>query len=69
MEKRSVAAAVYGEIVLLRQEDAKLASAVAQAEYNAVGTGDVVIDSNFLEAHVLPEPVLYKALAAKLRIA
>jgi hypothetical protein len=65
-EKRSVAAAIYGELVLLRQEAAKLATSVAQAEYNAVGTGNPTVDSNFLEAHTMPEPFLYRALAAKL---
>lgn len=63
-----MAAALYGEIVLLRKEVARLASAVANVHID-VGTSRnpvVKFDSHFLEAHTLSEPMLYKALAPKL---
>lgn len=67
-ESLSVAAALYGEILLLRIEVAQLANAVAHT-YERAGLGHnllVKIDKHFLEAHVLSEPTLYKALSSKL---
>jgi hypothetical protein len=61
-EALSVAAALYGEIVLLRIEIARIARDVARIEAGS----DRDIDKHFLEAHALPEPTLYKALAAKI---
>jgi hypothetical protein len=67
-EAISVAAAIYGEIVLLRKEAARLAAAVANVHID-VGTQRhpiVQFDNHFLDAHILSEPMLYKALAPKL---
>jgi hypothetical protein len=60
-EARSVAAALYGEIVLLRMEIARVARDVAHVERDSNG-----LDKHFLEAHVLSEPILYKELASKI---
>jgi hypothetical protein len=67
-EMLSVAVALYGEIVLLRIEAAHLARAVANVHI-AIGTErdpGIKFDHHFVEAHALSEPLLYKALAAKL---
>lgn len=67
-EMRSVAVALYGEIVLLRQEIARLARAVANV-HAAIGTERdpiITFDHHFVEEHNLSEPMLYKALAPKL---
>jgi hypothetical protein len=61
-EAKSVAAALYGEIVLLRQEAARLARAVAAVEIKGVRK----ITPHFVEANKLSEPILYKALAPKI---
>jgi hypothetical protein len=61
-EAVSVAAALYGEIVLLRHEAARLARAVANMENNP----DRTIDRHFVAAQTLSEPILYKALAPKI---
>jgi hypothetical protein len=57
-----VAAALYGEIVLLREEAARLARAVAAVEIR----GTFKIDTHFVDAQKLSEPMLYKALAPKI---
>ncbi len=67
-EARSIAAALYGEIVLLRREAALLAKAVARVHLH-VGTSPTAImkfDCHFIEAHPLSEPLLYRALADKI---
>lgn len=66
-EKLSVAAAVYGEILLLRNEIVKFANLVSK-RYVGNGTGKlrIFIDCNFLEANYFSEPFVYKALASKL---
>jgi len=61
-EALSVAAALYGEILLLRNEIAALARAVANVEV----LGNMKIDKHFVEAFTLSEPLLYKALAPKI---
>ncbi len=66
-EALSIAAALYGEIVLLRKEVASLARALALAHVNQ-GTQrypGLTIDKHLVEAHKLSEPQLYNALAAK----
>jgi hypothetical protein len=66
-EALSIAAALYGEIVLLRKEVAALARALALAHINQ-GTQrypGLTIDKHLVEAHKLSEPLLYNALAAK----
>jgi len=60
----SVAAALYGEIALLRIEAANIARAVA----NAFLAEGIRFDTHFLSAHQISEPMLYKALASKLGI-
>jgi hypothetical protein len=67
-EGLSVAAALYGEILLLREEAAKTAVAVTNRAI-AIGTDGrhpYRFDKHFLEAHPLSEPIFYKALAPKI---
>jgi hypothetical protein len=67
-EAISVAAALYGEIVLLRMEVAALARAVSRVAVS-IGTQRnpiIKFDKHFMDAHVVSEAILYKALAAKL---
>jgi hypothetical protein len=61
-EAQSVAAALYGEIMLLREELARLAKTVAGLEARR----SLKVDEQFLEAFELPEPLLYKAIASKI---
>lgn len=63
-EARSVMAALYGEIILLRRDAASLARHAARVE--TLGVACVKIDNEFLDTHLLPEPLLYMALAPKL---
>jgi hypothetical protein len=67
-EAVSVAAALYGEIVLLRIEAASLARAVASVHISVGTQRDPTIrfDSHFVVAHQISEAMLYKALAPKL---
>lgn len=67
-ETISVAAALYGEIVLLRTEVAELARAVSGVAVSIGTERDPIIkfDRHFMDAHVISEAILYKALAAKL---
>ena len=60
-ETKSTAAALYGEIVLLRMQIAHLAWAVAAVETSY----ERRFDKHFLESHTLPDPTLYKGLAPK----
>ena len=67
-ETLSVMAALYGEILLLRNDAARLAEGVANA-YVARGTQrhpTIKFDQHFLDANKLSDPLLYKALAPKL---
>jgi hypothetical protein len=67
-EVTSVAAALYGEIVLLQMEVAAVARAVAQVSVSMGTERDPIIkfDTHFIAAHVISEAILYKALANKL---
>ncbi|RVC79875.1 hypothetical protein EN745_14645 [Mesorhizobium sp. M4A.F.Ca.ET.022.05.2.1] len=60
-EADAVAAALYGEIILIREELARTANLVARTEMR---TGS--FNTHFLELIRLPDPLLYKALANKL---
>jgi len=64
-EMLSIAIAIYSEILVLREEVAKLAliigNTIRLAEY-----GYDKIDAQFIEDHKLREPTIYPALAAKL---
>jgi hypothetical protein len=67
-EMHSVAAALYGEILLLRKEAARVSFSTAAA-YVAWGTQrdpTIKFDEHFLAAQTLPDPILYKALASKI---
>ena len=61
-------AALYGEILVLRNEAARLARGVAQARTDQGMQRNPVIKLNqhFVDSHTLSEPLLYKALASKL---
>lgn len=66
-EMKSVAAALYGEIRLLRVRAAEIARAVANVHI-AQGVDArhaIKFDKHFVEVHALPEAILYKALAPK----
>ena len=67
-EALSVMAALYGEIVVLRNEAVRLARGVAQASADRRMEPNPVIKLNqhFVDSHTLSEPLLYKALASKL---
>jgi hypothetical protein len=64
-ETKSVAAAFYGEIILLRSEVAILAKIVARFEARMDRQS---IDSHFVKSHALSEPILYPALASKIGV-
>lgn len=67
-ETNSVAAALYGEMLLLRVEVANLARAVANVHVS-VGTqrdSTIKLDLHFVSAHQISEPILYKTLASKI---
>ncbi len=59
-ESNAVAAALFGEIVLFREELARIAKLVASFEAN-----HREFDAHFLERIHLQDPSLYKALAGK----
>ena len=67
-EALSVMAALYGEILVLRNEAAQLARGVAQASADREMQQDLAIKLNqhFVDSHSLSEPLLYTALASKL---
>jgi len=67
-EKLSVAAALYGEVLLLRDALARLARVVAAIHLRqGLGSESVTkFDEHFIEAWSLPAPILYGALAAKI---
>lgn len=60
-EALSIATALYGEILLLRSEAARLARHLAPDPY-----GRGAIDRHFLQRHQLSEPTMYPALAGKI---
>jgi hypothetical protein len=61
-EALSVATALYGEILLLRKELEFIAKLIANDKINK----RIVFNEDFLEAHPLSGPLLYKALAPKI---
>lgn len=64
-EVHSVAAALYGEILLLRNELAGVARSVS-AIYVSYGTGGRKdFDNHFLEVNQISDPYIYRALASK----
>lgn len=65
-EVASVAAALYGELILIRTAVARLSKSYA-TRYISIGVGKTrrEIDAYFVDDHKLPEPTLYRALAAK----
>jgi len=67
-EALSVAAALYGEIMLLRKEAAQIATIVAKMAMRETryGSSSYKIDSHFLEAYKLSEPMFYKILAPQI---
>lgn len=66
-EANSVAAALYGEILLLRKELAAIARSVSITFINwGMGKSRKGFDNNFLEINQISEPLLYKSLAPKL---
>jgi hypothetical protein len=60
-ESLSLAAALYGEILLLSAELARVAVAVANRRFH-----QTELNEHFLEAFSLSEPMLYKAVAPKI---
>ena len=69
-EMIAVAAALYGEVLLLRQELARLAKIVARIhQYTAFDSKPTFkFDEYFLEEIKLSDPLLYKSLAPKIGI-
>ena len=67
-EAQSVMAALYGEILILRNEVARLANGVAIVSRNRGVEANAVIQLNqhFVDSHTVSEPLLYKMLASKL---
>lgn len=63
-EANSVLAALYGEIILLRNAIGCLASLVSDVEIN--NSQKIYQDARFVKIHALSEPILYKQLAPKL---
>lgn len=61
----SIACALYGEIVILRQSVARMANAVGYRYIRHGFYGDQPIDKHFLEQFAIPKPKLYQALASK----
>lgn len=66
-EMKAVAAALYGEMRLLRARVAKVARAVARTyiTQGLDGRSGIRFDSHFFEAHKMPEATLYKSLAPR----
>ena len=61
-EALSVMAALYGEILVLRNEAALLARGVAQTRVDP----SIKLNQHFVDSHYLSKPLLYAALASKL---
>jgi hypothetical protein len=61
----SIACALYGEIVILRQSVARMANAVGYRYIRHGFHGDQPIDKHFVEQFAIPKPKLYLALASK----
>ena len=69
-EAQSVMAALYGEILILRNEVARLSNGVAIVSRNRGVEANAVIQLNqhFVDSHTVSEPLLYKTLASKLSL-
>lgn len=69
-EANSVAAALYGEILLLRREVAQVArhlTALEKRYGTCASPGEKYpVDAHWIEAHSISEPFLYRALAPKI---
>jgi hypothetical protein len=65
-ETIAVVAAIYGEILLLRQEVANIGNLVAQRHKNAHWREGEIFDRHFVEDRYFPETFIYQALANKL---
>lgn len=61
----SIACALYGEIIILRQSVARMANAVGYRYIRHGFHGDQPIDKHFVEQFAIPKPELYFALASK----
>ena len=61
----SIACALYGEIVILRQSVARMANAVGYRYIRHGFHGDQPIDQHFVEQFAIHKPKLYLALASK----
>ncbi|GGI90802.1 hypothetical protein GCM10007973_28890 [Polymorphobacter multimanifer] len=61
----SIACALYGEIVILRQSVARMANAVGYRYIRHGFQGDQPIDKYFVEQFAIANPKLYLALASK----
>lgn len=64
-EARTVAAALYGEILLLRRDLARVSNIVGKTYMAGEYNPSLKFDKHFLERTILPEPHLYTALASK----
>lgn len=69
-ELKSVAAALYGEILLLREEIARMSKIVAKTYFQEglYPRPRLKFDQNLLERNTLEDPILYPALASKLGV-
>jgi hypothetical protein len=61
-EERSIIVAIYGEIISIREDIGKLATAIARIETH----GDKIFDEQFVKDHALPVPIIYPSLASKI---
>lgn len=66
-KERSVEAALYGELIFLREELARVARSTAHTYFvqGFDGRSSAKFDKHFLERNQLPDPMLYPALAGE----
>jgi len=65
-EAIGVATALYGEIVLLRRETARIGNMIAARYTSYAYQKGEAFDKHFVEDHNIPDEFIYKALADKL---
>jgi hypothetical protein len=65
-ETITVATALYGEIILLRQEVSRIGNMVAGRYEHWGFRGGEIFDKHFVEDHKLPDGFIYQALADKI---
>lgn len=65
-EALSVAVALYGEVLLLRDHVVRAARTIAFRFMETGGHGNMRIDKDFVEANKVPDALIYEALAGKL---